>query len=107
MCCVVGLSYTAYFQTYVVLEVTRYVVLEVKHVVLYVYHTQHTFKHNLCLRSTWCAGGLPYTTYFQTYIVLEVTRYVVLEVSRVGAVRPIETVTQRSGAVQTYFGGIG
>ena len=34
-----GLPYTTYFQTYVVLEV--------KHVVLEVYHTQHIFKHML------------------------------------------------------------
>ena len=41
-CCVDGLSYTTHFQTYVVLEV--------KTVVLAVYHTQCTFKHMLCWR---------------------------------------------------------
>ena len=37
-CCVGGLPYTTHLQTYAVLEV--------KHVVLEVYHTQHTF--NIC-----------------------------------------------------------
>ena len=65
-CCVGGLTYTAHFQIYVVLEVldvvlevyhtqhifkcTMYVLLEVVDVVLEVYHTQHTFKHMLCWR---------------------------------------------------------
>ena len=61
---------------------------------LEVYHTHHTLKHMLCWRFTihntlsnicfvggsrCCVGGLPYTTHFQIYVLLEVVD-VVLEV---------------------------
>ena len=52
-CSVVGLAYTTHFHIYVLLEVdvvlggvtlSNMLCWEVKHVVLEVYHTQHTFK---------------------------------------------------------------
>ena len=53
------LPYTTPFQIYGVLKVL--------YVVLYVYHTQHTFKYMLC-----SVGGLPYTTHLKIYVAMEV-----------------------------------